>query len=127
MESVSPESEDERVAREKGAERVGRIRLTLSQYSTTGLRFKLYSMQIKIRDATDKPAPACLKSLKDPGAPLYAPIDFLVHENENLEVIIEYNQPSVYFDAFVDESGETGKKFDMKFQNLIDFADLSLN
>lgn len=127
LESVSPETEVERAARENGEDRVGRIKLTIRQFSGTGLRFKLYGLQIKIRDATDNPVPKSLKSLKNPGAALYAPMDFLVYENDNREVIIEYYQPSVFYDTFVDKSGETGKKFDMKFQSLIDFADLSLN
>ncbi|MDN3548849.1 hypothetical protein [Mucilaginibacter aquaedulcis] len=127
LESVSPETELERLARENGEDRVGRIKLTLVQHASTGLRFKLYSMQIKIRDATDGPVLPALKSLKDPGAALYAPMDFLIYESEQQEVILEYIQPSVFFDTFVDESGETGRTFDRRFQSLIDFADLSLN
>jgi len=76
-------------------------------------------MQIQIREANDTPVmmPA-LKSLKNPSAALYAPMGFFVYENDQKEVIIEYNQPSVFFDTFVDASGQTGKLFDMKFNPL---------
>jgi hypothetical protein len=127
LESVSPENDQERFARESCEDRVGRIKLTVLQFSETGNRFKLYSMQIKIREATDKPVLPALKSLKNPGAALYAPMEFLVYENDDRQVILEYNQPSAFFDALVDESGDTGRIFDIRFQSLIDFADLSLN
>ncbi|AYL94351.1 hypothetical protein [Mucilaginibacter celer] len=127
MESVSPENEEERAARENQEDRVGRIKLSVHKYVDTGLRLKLYGMQIKIRDATDNPILTGMESLKNPGAALYAPMEFLIYENELKQSIIEYNQPSVYFDTFVDPSGTTGKLFDMKFQSLVDFSDLLLN